>query len=82
MKNKEESTSPTTDADSTFLSLVVDACEGMFVAVADVKGVCLSAIFDDVLLMKFENEQVDIMCDMDMKHTKRVAIENGKESCA
>ena len=81
-KSKEEYASPTAHADSMPLTSIVDAHESRPVAAADVKGACLNAEFDEFLLIKFENEQVDIVCDIDGKHRKHVSTEGGKRvSC-
>ena len=52
--------------------------ENRSVAVADVKGARSNAEFHEFLLIKLENEQVDMMCNMDGKHRKHVATEAGK----
>ena len=64
-KNKAESASPAAHAESVLLAAIVGACEERLVGVSDAKGAYLSAEFDEFLLIKFENEQVKIMCNID-----------------
>ena len=61
------------------LTAIVDAYEKRFVGISDVKGAYLNANFDEFLLIKFENEQVKIICDINKKYKKYVLTENGKQ---
>ena len=78
-KSKAESTSPTAHTESVLLAAIVDAYEERFVGISDVKGAYLNADFGEFLLIKFENEQVKIMCDINKKYKKYVLTKNRKQ---
>ena len=55
---KEESSSPTVGTESLFLSLVIDAYEGRYIATADIAGAFLHASMDDFVLVKIDGPMV------------------------
>ena len=63
--------------DALLLSILIDAHEGRDVATADVAGAYLKAYMDELVIMKFTGESVDILCKMNPQHETFVVIENG-----
>ena len=63
--------------DALILSIIIDAHEQRNVATADVAGAYLKAFMDNFVLIKFTGELVDILCKMNLEHTKFVTVENG-----
>jgi hypothetical protein len=61
------------------LSIIIEAFEGRDVATADVAGAYLKAYMDDFVIMKFVGTSVRILCTLNPKHERFVAIENGTE---
>jgi hypothetical protein len=61
-------------------TLVIDALEERDVAIFDVPGAYLQAEMpkEKNMLMKFRDEFVDIMCDVNPEYKKYVVMENGK----
>ena len=78
-KNKAESASPTAHTESVLLTTIVDGYEERFVGVSDTKEVCFDTEFNEFLLIKFENDQVSIMCDIDKKYRQYVITKNRKK---
>ena len=74
--DKSETTSPTVSTDALLLLILIDAHEGRDVATADIAGAYLKAFMDDLVIMKFTEETVDILCKMNPKHAKFVVVEN------
>ena len=77
---KADTTSPTISNDALMLSILVDAHEGRDVATADVAGAFLKADMDDFVLLRFEGQEVDILCELNPSHKDHVIIENGKKA--
>ena len=71
-KNKAELASPAAHAESVLLAVIVGTYEERFASMLDTKGVYLSAEFSEFLLIKFKNEQLKIMCDIDEKYCQYV----------
>ena len=44
------------------LATAIEAKEKRDIATADIKGVCLHATQDDCTVIKFVDDQVDVMC--------------------
>jgi hypothetical protein len=65
---KHETASPTVSTDALLLTVAIDANEERDVAMADVAGAYLKADMTDFDLMKFVDESVDILCDMNTKY--------------
>jgi hypothetical protein len=76
---KHETASPTVSTDALLLTVAIDANEGRDVATADVAGAYLKADMTDFVLMKFVDESVDILCDMNKKYEDFVVTEKGKK---
>ena len=77
--DKSETASPTVATDALLLSILIDAYESRDVATADVAGAYLKAYMDDLVIMKFTGESVDILCQLNRSHEQNVVIENGKK---
>ena len=75
--DKSETASPTVSTDALMLSIIVDAHEGRDVATADVTGAYLKADMDDFVVMKFMDDSVDILCEMNPLHKRFIAVEKG-----
>ena len=62
-----------------FTSLIIDAHEGIDVAIFDVPGAYLNANIpeDKFILLNIEGEFVDIMCEVNSKHKKNIRVYNG-----
>ena len=74
---REEATSPAVGLESLFLSLLVDSHEGRNVATADIVGAYLKADMPELVLIRFSNEEVDIMCEVCPEFKRYVAYEGG-----
>lgn len=61
-KTNIETASPTVYIDSVMLIAIVDTTEKRVVAIADVVIAYLNANIDEFLLLKMEEEQVDVLC--------------------
>ena len=74
---REEATSPTVSMESLIATLIIDAKEQRDVAVFDVPGAYLNADMpeDKFVIMKFENEFADIMCDVNEAYKKNITYE-------
>ena len=75
--DKSQTASPTVGTDALLLSILIDAHEGRDVATADVAGAYLKAYMDDLVLMKFTGESVDMLCKLNPEHESLVVTENG-----
>ena len=62
-------------------TLLIDANKGRDVAIFDAPGAYLQAEMprEKKLLMKFRNEFVDIMCEVNSEYEQYVIKENGKK---
>ncbi|KAI2506284.1 Reverse transcriptase (RNA-dependent DNA polymerase) [Fragilaria crotonensis] len=79
MYEKSETASPTVANDALMLSIMIDAHERRDIATSDVVGAYLKCKMDDYVLIRFEGESVDILCQMNPSHRQFVTIENGKK---
>ena len=81
LKHGETISSPTVSLESIVRTLLIDANEGRDVAIFDVPGAYLQAEMprEKKLLMKFRNEFVDIMCEVNPEYEQYVIKENGKK---
>ena len=76
---KSETSSPTVSNEALMLSLMIDSFEGRDVATADVAGAYLNADMPDYVLLRFEGEMVDIMCEINPELASGIIIgKNGK----
>ena len=64
--------------ESLILSLIIDAKEGRYIAMADVMGAYLLADMKDYVLVKLKVKSVDIICGVSEDYEKYISIENGK----
>ncbi|KAL7563159.1 hypothetical protein ACA910_014438 [Epithemia clementina (nom. ined.)] len=76
---KHETASPTLSNNALMLLLIVDAVEERHVATADVAGANLNADMVDFVLMKLEDEIVDIMCQVNPAYIPFVVMERGRK---
>ena len=60
-----ESSSPTISIPALTATCLLNAIEGRFVATIDIPGDFLQANLDDEVWIKFENEMVDVLVDID-----------------
>ena len=74
---KSQTASPTVATDALMLSIMIDAYEGRDVATADVAGAYLKAFMDDLVIIKYTGESVDILCNMKPEYEKFVVVEKG-----
>ena len=77
---KHETASPTVHADSFMLTTAIEAKEKRDTATADIKGACLHATQDDFTVIKFVDDQVDIMCRIDEAFREHVVDEGGHKA--
>ena len=63
--SKEEASSPTVSTPALMVTCLIDAIEGRNVATADIPGAFLQATMDDDVWIKFENEMVDVLVELD-----------------
>ena len=75
--NKSEIALPTVAKDALLLYILIDAHENRDVATADVAQAYLKAYMDDLVLMKFMGESVNMLCKLNPEHEKFVMTENG-----
>ena len=81
LKPDEYAASPTSDLESIFGTLRIDAYGQRTVGIFDIPGAYLHALVPDdkSIIMKLRNEFVDIMCKVDPKYKKYACWENGKK---
>ena len=77
LKHGESISSPTVSLEAIIGTLLIDAHEGRDVAIFDVPGAYLQAEMpkEKKLLMKFRDEFVDIMCEVNPEFKKHVVEE-------
>jgi hypothetical protein len=80
LKHGETISSPTVSNEALLGTLVIDVLEERDVAIFNVPGAYLQAKMpkEKNMLMKFRDEFVDIMCDINEEYKKYVIEENGK----
>ena len=78
---REEASSPTLFLEGLMSLLLINSYEGRDVAIFDVPGAYLHADIpeDKFVLLKFENEFVDIMCEVNPEFLQDVTYENGRK---
>ncbi len=78
---REEAKSPTLSLEALIATLVIDAKEDRDVATFDVPGAYLHADLpkNKFVLMKFEDEFVDIMCEVNPEFKEDIRYERGKK---
>jgi hypothetical protein len=78
-KTKEESSSPTVAIESLFLTAVIDAKEGRYVATCDIPGAFMHADMDEIVHMKIEGPMAKLLVNIDPKlYEPYLTHENGK----
>ena len=77
---REEAKSPTISLEALTATMMIDAYDGRKITVFDVSGAYLQTDLpnDKFVLLKIENEFVDIMCEINEEYKKIVIEENGK----
>ena len=68
---------PTIGTDALLQSILIDVHEGRNVATADVAGAYVKAYMDDLVLMKFTGESVNMLCKLNTEHKSLVVTEMG-----
>ena len=78
---KEEASSPTIPQEALNATLAIDAFERRAVAIFDVPGAYLHANMpeDKFAVIKFENEFVDIMCEINKELIEDIKYEKGEK---
>ena len=81
LKHGENISSPTVSLEAIIGTLLIDANEDRDVAIFDIPGAYLHAEMPEgkKLLMKFRDEFVDIMCQVNPEYKKHVIEEKGKK---
>ena len=77
-KTKEETTSPTVSIESLFISCIIDAMERRDVATIDIPGAFMQANIDEEVHVKFDDELIDLLCQVDPSLSQYVGMERGK----
>jgi hypothetical protein len=77
-KTKAETTSPTVSIESLFISCMIDAMEGRDVATIDIPSAFMQAFIDEIVHIKFDNELIDLLCEVDPSLKQYVSYENGR----
>ena len=73
--DKTETASPTVHADSFMLTTAIEAKEDREIGTGDIVGAFLHALEKDFTVIKFVNEQVDILCRTNTKYEEFVTVE-------
>jgi hypothetical protein len=79
MYEKSQTASPTVANDALMLTIMIDAKEARDVATCDVAGAYLKCKIYDYVLIRFEGESVDVLCNMNPLHKPFVVFEHGKK---
>ena len=66
------------DADLVILSIIIDVLENRAVSMYDVKGTYLNTLLNEFLYIKFEGEQVKIICEINPDYEKYIRKERGR----
>jgi hypothetical protein len=77
-KTKEETTSPTVSIESLLISCMIDAMENRDVATIDIPSAFMQAFIDEIVHIKFDDELIDLLCEVDPSLKQYVSYENGK----
>jgi hypothetical protein len=77
-KSKQDTTSPTVMIESLFLSCVMDAYEKRDVATIDIPSAFMQAFIDELVHIKFNDEIIDLLCEVDPSLKQYITYENGK----
>ena len=76
--SNEEASSPTVLTPALMATCLIDAIEGRNIAMADIPGAFLQATMDDDVWIKFENEMMDVLVELDPERYKLcVCYHNG-----
>ena len=76
---REDAASPTVSLESLIMTLLVDANEDRDVATADVAGAFLKGDMEDFVLIKLNDEEVDIMCKVNKEYENYVVMEGKRK---
>ena len=76
---RNEAASPTVSLESLVLLLMIDAYEGRDIATADIAGAFLKGNMPDFVLIKLINEEVNIMCNVDIVHKDYITFEGNSK---
>ena len=81
LKGDENYASPTATLESILITLVIDAYESRDIAIADIPGAYLHALWpeDKKVLLKLRGRFVDIMCEVNPEYKAFVVYEGKKE---
>ena len=77
-KTKEETSSPTVSIEALLLSCMIDAMENRDVATLDIPGAFMQAMIDEELHIKFDEELIDLLCQVDPSLSQYVTMEGGR----
>ena len=66
-------------ADLVMISMIINALENRVVGVCDFNGAYLNTLFSEFLCIKFEGEQVKIICEINSKYMKCMIKENERK---
>jgi Reverse transcriptase (RNA-dependent DNA polymerase) len=77
-KTKDQTTSPTVSIEALLISCMIDAMEGRDVATIDIPSAFMQAFIDETIHIKFDNELIDLLCEVDPSLKQFVSYENGK----
>jgi len=75
LNDKSKTASPTVGTDALLLSILIGVHEGRDVATADVAGAYLKAYIDNLVLMRFTGESVNMLCKLNPEHKSLVLTE-------
>jgi hypothetical protein len=78
-KTKEETSSPTVSIKALLLSCMIDTMENCDVATLDmIPGAFMQAMIDEELHIKFDEELIDLLCQVDPLLSQYVTMEGGR----
>ena len=78
-KGKDETSSPTVSTEALFLSCIVDAQEGRWVATVDIPGAFMHSEMDEVLHLRLDGPMAELLCKVDeTKYRQFMCCEKGK----
>ena len=77
-KTKEQTTSPTETVESLLISCVIDAMEGQDIVTIDIPSAFMQAFIDKVVHIKFDNELIDLLFQVDISLKKYISYKHGK----
>jgi hypothetical protein len=77
-KSKQDTTSPIVAIKSLLLSCVADAMEKRDIATVDIPSAFMQAFIDKTVHVKFNDEVINLLCELDPKLNEYVGLEHGK----